>query len=52
MTDAQLDAKFRAQCEPVVGVARSQSALGMLRRFESLADVRACATACALEVMP
>ena len=48
MTDAQLDAKFRAQCEPVVGVARSQSALALLRRFESLADVRECATACAM----
>ena len=48
MTDAQLDAKFYAQCDPVLGVQRSAAALALLRRIESLGNASECAAACAL----
>ncbi len=47
MTDAQLDAKFRAQCEPVLGSARVAVALALLRKIDTLDDVGTCALACA-----
>lgn len=49
MTDAQLDAKFRAQCDAVLGAARSATALAQWRSIDTLADVRTCAAACARE---
>ena len=48
MTDAQLDAKFCAQCDAVLGVQRSAAALALLRRIESLDSASECAAACAL----
>jgi 2-methylcitrate dehydratase PrpD len=45
LTDAQLDAKFRAQAEPVIGVERSATALALWWRLEALPDVEACAAA-------
>ncbi len=47
LTDDQLDAKFRAQCDPVLGSARTASALALLRRIDALENVRDCASACA-----
>jgi 2-methylcitrate dehydratase PrpD len=47
MTDGQLDEKFRAQCEPVLGIGRSVAALDLLRRLETLENVADCALACA-----
>jgi hypothetical protein len=47
MTDGQLDDKFRAQCEPVLGIGRSVAALDLLRRLETLENVGDCALACA-----
>jgi 2-methylcitrate dehydratase PrpD len=47
MTDGQLDDKFRAQCEPVLGSARTAAALALLRRIDTLENVRECALACA-----
>jgi 2-methylcitrate dehydratase PrpD len=47
MTDEQLDEKFRAQCDPVLGAARTASALSMLHRIETLDDAGALAAACA-----
>ena len=47
MTDAQLDAKFRDQCDPVLGAARSAAALALLHRIESLDRATECAAACA-----
>ncbi len=52
MTDQQLDDKFRAQCEPLLGHERTASALALLRRVETLDDVRECASACAKEGIP
>lgn len=46
MTDGQLDDKYRAQCEPVLGKARSDAALALLWKIDSLEDVAACAAAC------
>lgn len=45
MSDAQLDEKYRAQCEPVLGKARSEAALAALWNFDGLPDVAACARA-------
>jgi 2-methylcitrate dehydratase PrpD len=47
LTDAQLDAKFRAQAEPVIGETRTAAALRAWHGLEQIEDVRACATACA-----
>jgi 2-methylcitrate dehydratase PrpD len=47
LTDAQLDAKFRAQAEPVIRAERSAEALDLLWRVDELADVGECAAACA-----
>jgi 2-methylcitrate dehydratase PrpD len=47
LTDQQLDDKFRAQCVDVLGAGRTEAALALLRRLETVADVRACAQACA-----
>ena len=49
LTDAQLDDKFRAQCDPVLGAGRSASALALLRRIETLDAVGECTAACAKE---
>jgi 2-methylcitrate dehydratase PrpD len=46
MSDVQLDAKFRAQSEPVIGVTRTASALSLWRRLDEVDDVQACAAAC------
>ncbi len=47
MTDAQLEAKFTALGDPVVGAARSCELLAMCQSFDSLADVGAIARAAA-----
>ncbi len=47
MTDAQLDEKFRAQCDPVLGKQRSAAALSQLWRADALDDLAPCAAACA-----
>ncbi len=47
MTYAQLQAKFRTQCEPVVGSARVTDALALLDKIETLDDIGTCALACA-----
>lgn len=47
LTDAQLDDKFRDQCDPVLGAGRSATALALLRRVETLDAVGECAAACA-----
>ena len=47
MSDAQLDDKFRAQCEPVLGKPRSEAALAVLWKIDALEDVAACAGVCA-----
>ncbi len=49
MTDAQLDDKFRAQCESVLGNKRSEAALALLRRFDELEHASECAMACAID---
>ena len=49
MTDAQLDAKFCAQCDSVLGAERSAAALALLRRIDGSDDVSMCAAACAPE---
>ena len=49
LTDAQLDDKFRAQCDPVLGTGRSATALALLRRLETLDAVAECTAACAKE---
>lgn len=46
LTDRQLDDKFRAQCRDVLGAARTDTALALLRRLETVADVQECAQAC------
>lgn len=46
MTDAQIDEKFLAQCEPVLGADRTACALELLRRIETLDDLRECTAAC------
>ena len=48
MTDAQLDAKFRDQCDVVLGAARAAAALALLQRLDTLDDAGACAAACAV----
>ena len=48
LTDQQLDDKFRAQCVGVLGAGRTEAALALLRRLETLRDVQACALACTL----
>ena len=45
MTDAQLDDKFRNQCDAVLGAARATAALDLLHRLETLGDAGACAAA-------
>ena len=40
MTDGQLEDKFRAQCEAVIGAARTKAALAALWRLEQLGDLR------------
>ena len=50
MTDAQLDDKFRAQCDAVLGGRRSAAALALLRRFDTLEQAGECARACAADV--
>lgn len=47
LSDAQLDAKFRAQAEAVIGETRTAAALKLWRQFDQVEDVRACAAACA-----
>ena len=47
MTDAQLDDKFRAQCDPVLGSRRSGAALALLRRVDELHQASECARVCA-----
>ena len=47
MSDAQLDAKFRDQCEPVLGAARCSHVLDLLHRIDTLTGVGECAVACA-----
>ncbi len=49
MTDAQLDDKFRAQCDAVLGTRRTSVALALLRRFDTLEHVSDCTRACANE---
>ena len=51
MSNAMLDAKFCAQCEPVLGVPQSARVLELLHRVDSLADVAACAAASATDAM-
>lgn len=46
LTDQQLDDKFRAQCRDVLGAARTEAALTLLRRLDAVGDVQACAQAC------
>ncbi len=46
MTDAQLDAKFCAQSDAVLGAGRSAAALALLRRMDACDDVAVCAAAC------
>ena len=50
MTDAQLDAKFRDQCDPVLGAARSAAVLALFLQIETLDRASECAAACALAV--
>jgi 2-methylcitrate dehydratase PrpD len=45
MSDAQLDAKFRAQAEPVIGETRAAAALGAWHRLDEIDNLRACAAA-------
>ena len=45
MPDAQLDDKFRAQCEPVLGDRQCAAALSLWRRIDTLGAARECATA-------
>ena len=45
MSDAQLDAKFLDQCEPVLGRERSVAALRQWRGIDALVTAGACATA-------
>lgn len=40
MTDRQLEDKFRAQCQGVLGAQRTEAALGVLARLEQVQDVR------------
>ena len=47
MTDAQLDDKFRAQCDQVLGSRRSGAALALLRRVDELHQASECARVCA-----
>jgi 2-methylcitrate dehydratase PrpD len=47
MTDGHLHAKFRAQCEPVLGTERVAAALELLNKIDKLDDIGTCALACA-----
>lgn len=47
MTDAQLDAKFRDQCDAVLGADRAAAALELLHRLDLLGAAGASAAACA-----
>jgi 2-methylcitrate dehydratase PrpD len=44
MSDGQLEDKFRAQSEPVIGARGAQSALELLWRLEEVQDVQALAS--------
>jgi 2-methylcitrate dehydratase PrpD len=48
LTDVQLDAKFRAQAEPVMGETRTVAALKLWRQFDGIEDVRTCTRECAI----
>ena len=39
MTDADLEGKFRANCEPIIGAARCDRLLAAIWKFEGLSDV-------------
>jgi 2-methylcitrate dehydratase PrpD len=47
MSDGDLEAKFRANAEPVIGSERSARVRALVGRLESLADVRELIEACA-----
>jgi len=49
MTDAQLEDKFRAQCEAVIGSRRTTAALKVLWGLEEIEDVQALTSVLTLE---
>jgi hypothetical protein len=49
MSDAQLEAKFRAQCDPVIGAARSAGAVARWWGVDTLARVDEGMAACVPE---
>jgi 2-methylcitrate dehydratase PrpD len=49
MTDHQLDEKFRAQSDPILGSGRTASVLALLHRIDQLDDIGAFSAACTKE---